>query len=483
MSARLRWLGPLALLLLVLLAPLLPRGPSAPVMRPAHVSGEVAHLTIVTPQLEVVRRKFSSAFSAWYLEKYHQAVAVEFLNFGGAGEIVNFFQSSDSLFEKSGTYGVDIVWGGGDNLFNTRLKKRGYLQAANLDPAVVAAAFPSADLNGVPLYDLDPKTGPQWFGAALSSFGIIYNKDLLRYLGLPEPRTWSDLADPRYRNWLVLADPTRSSSAKAALMTIVEYEMQTATREGRPESAGWTRGMGLIRQIAANAKSFASTANALPGMVSSGDAAAAMSIDFYARAQVAAMEPGRVGYVEPEGATIVTPEPIGIVTGARHPQVARRFLEFILSEPAQRLWLARADPGREAPNMALRRLAIRRSVYDHPEHFTEYTNPFLAAGGFNTRPQRTNSFGLIDELVALSCIELLEDLRETRKEILRSARAQELDARLGMFPLDRDAAQQALEAYGALSKGDPDKWLDLQYTWRELFTNEYRGLRKSAAAN
>ena len=104
-------------------------------------------------------------------------------------------------------------------------------------------AFEQPTIGGLPLYDQknDP---PQWFGTALSSFGIVYNRDVLQHLELPEPRTWSDLRDPRYRGWIVLADPTaqrrgadvvhgRSSSARCRTRST---PAAARTRAGR---AGW----------------------------------------------------------------------------------------------------------------------------------------------------------------------------------------------------------------------------------------------------
>ena len=240
----------------------------------------------MTPHLETVRRKFGEAFAAWYADTYHRGLNIEYLSFGG-GEIVKFFQASEAIYERSGTYNVDVVWGGSDSLFSDALGSK-YLQTVALGPGVLEAAFPTPDIGGVPLYDVSAG-GPRWFGAALSSFGIMYNRDVLTYLRLPEPRTWADLADPRYSGWLELADPTRSASAKAALQVIVEREIETAAQEHRPQEQAWAHGMGLIRQIAANAKGFTQAANELPGTVSNGDVAAAMSIDFYARAQIAAI--------------------------------------------------------------------------------------------------------------------------------------------------------------------------------------------------
>lgn len=446
--------------------------------RRTHGPAAVDTLVIMTPHLEAVRRKFGTAFSRWYAQKYHRAVNLEFLSYAG-GEIVRYFQASEVAYERTGTYNIDIVWGGSDSMFNDVLKAR-YLQPANLDPQVMAAAFPRPDIGGVPLYDPDQSNAPRWFGAALSSFGILYNRDLLAYLHLPEPKTWSDLADPRYRGWVELADPTRSASAKTALMVIVERETQTAAREHRSEEEAWARGMGLIRQIAANARGFTATANELPGLVSSGDAAAAMSIDFYARAQIEAVGGVRLGYVEPQGATVVTPEPIAIAQGAPHDQVARRFIEFVLGDVGQRLWMTKAGPG-ETPEMSLNRLPVMPSVYDDAANSTEMGNPYRTAGAFNTKPSRRAAFGLMDELIALCCIDLLPELRTTRQQIVESPRAAELDARLGMFPVDQAATERGTGIRGRMLKGKPQDWLALQREWRRQFKQEYGELRRAAA--
>jgi hypothetical protein len=176
----------------------------------------------------------------------------------------------------------------------------------------------------------------------------------------------------------------------------------------------------------------------------------------------------------------VTPEPIALVRGAQHAQVARRFIEFILSNAGQRLWITRAGPG-EAPEMALRRLPIVRSVYEHPVNFTDFTNPYTTAGGFNTQPGRRAAFGLMDELIALCCIDLLPELRDTRQAIVESPRAAQLDAKLGMFPVTQAASQAGVAVHRQMLKGKPEDWLTLQRQWREQFRAEYRELRRAAA--
>src|SRR5207253_11415913 len=142
------------------------------------------------------------------------------------------------LFSSLGTYKIDVVWGGGDDLFENTLRKGGYLAGVDLGDAVMSKAFAQAEINGLKLYDTTSKP-PQWFGTALSSFGIVYNRDVLRYLGLPEPRTWADLRDARYHGWIALADPTRSGAARATFMVVVERAMQDAVDAGRSADEGW----------------------------------------------------------------------------------------------------------------------------------------------------------------------------------------------------------------------------------------------------
>jgi iron(III) transport system substrate-binding protein len=121
----------------------------------------------------------------------------------------------------------------------------------------------------------------------------LYNKDVLRYLQLPEPKTWRDLADAKYRGWVITADPTRSASARQTFMIIIERSMEDAKIQGRSEDAGWADGMGLIRLIASNARLFASSSEAVPGVVANGDGAAAMCLDVFARSQVDAIGEAR----------------------------------------------------------------------------------------------------------------------------------------------------------------------------------------------
>lgn len=450
--------------------------------RPAP-TGDALRLVVVTPHAESIRTEFAEAFSAWHAEHFGRPVLVDYRIYGGATDIARYFDSArDTLYKSTGTYQVDIAWGGGDDLFETKLRRPGHLQSVRLSNDVMRAAYAQPTLAGLALYDQQTPAadGPQWFGTALSSFGIVYNRDVLRHLGLREPRTWSDLADPRYRGWIILADPMRSSVARTSFMIMVERAMQDAAERGEPEDAGWARGMGLIRQVAANARAFTDSGTAVSGTVSTGEVAAGMTIDFHARSQVDAVQAGgstRLGYVEPAGATAINPDPVAMIRGAENREVAVRFIEFLLGERGQRLWNTRAGAPGGPRRTSLRRLPIMKSLYANPANFTDAVNPYASSGNFNTSRQRTRTYNIIGELVQMSCTDLLDELRDARSAALASPRKVELDARLGTFPFDQAEALRRMDVW---VKSTPLERLALQRQWTEEFRREYDRLHDEA---
>jgi ABC-type Fe3+ transport system substrate-binding protein len=467
-----RWLL-IILFFVVLVAPFVLRaamGLSSP-----RAPATTLRLVVMTPHAESVKREFAAAFSDWHQHRFGQPVVLDYRALS-ANDIVKYLHAGkEAVFGKLGTYKVDIVWGGGDYLFESDLKPGGFLEPVQLDPAVTNAAFPKPQLAGVPLYDRN--SPPTWFGTALSSFGIVYNKDVLRHLGLPEPRTWADLKDPRYRTWIVLADPTRSGVARSVFMVIVERAMADAPTRGESEDAGWARGMGMIRQISANARLFNDAGTAVSAWVSSGDVAASMAIDFHARSQIDAVGSDRLGYVEPLGATAVTPDPVGIVRGAPHRELAQRFIEFLLSEAGQRLWITRAGAPGGPKETSLRRLPIMASLYDTPRDFTDDAKPFAAVQGFNASAARQKTFPILGDLIDASCMSVLRELRATRAAVLESPEAPILDQYIGIFPFDQ---KRALELAAQWKQMPPLERLAAQRELTEQFRAEYQDLKQAA---
>ncbi|GEM_PF-72618 len=243
---------------------------------------------------------------------------------------------------------------------------------------------------------------PYLFGAVVSTFGICYNLDRLRDLGMEKspPLRWDDLADPIYIGQIGVADPTKSGSvAKAFEMMIHQKCYQSVRAAGftdadiekyeqkiraarlplgevppdvpaeyqRAVEQGWLDGLRLVQRIGANARYFTDSAGKVPVDVGAGDATAGLAIDFYGRyqAQIARGPDGRerMAYVTPVGGSSVSCDPISLMRGAPNREVATRFIEFVLSEDGQKLWTYRVGTPGGPEKYALRRLPIRRDFY------------------------------------------------------------------------------------------------------------------------
>jgi ABC-type Fe3+ transport system substrate-binding protein len=229
--------------------------------------------------------------------------------------------------------------------------------------------------------------GDRWFGNVISSYGILYNVDALARLGLRPPVEWRDLADARYAGALALSDPTKSSSMAKAFENIIQQQVQQrlAVRGGANEAQavreGWLEGLRLIQRLAANARYFTDSSQKPPIDVAQGDCAAGICIDFYGRAQAEAVANrggSRLAFVTPRGGTVNSVDPIAILRGAPHREVAELFLEYTLTLDAQKLWNFKpGTPGGPA-RYALRRLPVRRDFYEHDEWKPHRSDPDAA---------------------------------------------------------------------------------------------------------
>lgn len=305
------------------------------------VSAETKTLMIVSPHPESIRNEFTTAFKAWYLQNYNLNVDVKWTDFGGTSGAVKYIESQFAT--NASGIGLDLMFGGGVDPF-IKLALEGYLASYKV-PDPVLSQIPKT-FAGVPMYD----SNYFWYGAALSGFGIIYNKPVLQKLGLPEPKAWLDLTVPAAESWVIAADTRQSGSTHMA------YEIML-------QGYGWTRGWQAITQIGANTKSFPTSATEIPPTVSKGDAAYGLAIDYYAWAEIAKNGVDKIGFVMPEGLTVINPDAISILKGAPNMVLAQKFEEFVLSENGQKLLMLQAGASGGPQKEALGRMSILPSLY------------------------------------------------------------------------------------------------------------------------
>lgn len=383
-------------------------------------------VVIVTPHNEAIRFEYGRAFGEWYKARTGKTVAIDWRVLGGTSEIARFLESeyitafqnhwtnqlrkpwsmeiqagsqngrlppdaSAAAQEARAAFlasevscGIDVFFGGGTYDFAKQATAGRFV-----DSGLLQTHADWFNDDGIPLSyageEYRDKQG-RWIGAVLSSYGIIYNRDALRRLGLTEPpKQWDDLASPRYFGEVALCDPTKSGSIAKAFENVIQQQMQRRLRalssaaggndakavEARAVREGWTNGLSLLQLIGANARYFTDTSQKPPIDVAAGNCAVGMCIDFYGRTQVESAQrrdgAGRLGYVTPIGGTVSSVDPIGLLRGAKNRGPAIAFMEFVLSMEGQKLWNFKIGTEGGPARYALRRLPVRRDYYAHQE--------------------------------------------------------------------------------------------------------------------
>ena len=354
---------------------------------------------IISPHNEGILHEFQKAFEAWHQRKFGEPCTIKWEDRGGASMNMQFILSE---FKASPTgINVDVLWGGGDTNF-MRLQKRGYLRSTKL-PDEIVNALPCA-ISGVPVYD----PNFHWYGNALSSFGILYNRKRLAERNLPEPRTWEDLAKPQFFNEVSAADPRQSGSAYAMVEIILQaYE--------------WEKGFEVLTRMAANTKRFDNSSSAVTQDVSQQDMATGLAIDFYAASVIHHYGADTLGFVLPENMTPITPDPIGAFKGGPNPVGAQRFIEFAMSPEGQALYvLPPGAPGGPEQYDLLRIPVLPKVLEQHSAASTAKYSRALFETRFEYDAQKAavRANGLRD-LYGAIFVDVADDLRAAWQAVIR----------------------------------------------------------------
>jgi iron(III) transport system substrate-binding protein len=504
-------------------------------------------LVIISPHSEAIRFEFTRAFADYYRKSTGRSVHLDWRLPGGTTDIVRYLNSEiEASFRNYWTQqlgrpwdrevleafanpslkgdadqgspgnraryaflnsnagcGIDLMFGGGSFDF-VNLANRGLL----VDSGVLSR-FPELfsgtgdlliprSLGGEPYWDAQGR----WVGTCLAEFGICYNTEVLTRLGVfTPPAQWIDLANERLFNAIALADPTKSGSVAKAFELMIQQQMNQRLaelaasapdqpREQREKQAmteGWERGLQLLIRLAANSRYFSDGAPKIPMDVAYGDAAAGMCIDFYGRFESEAVAgkngQSRLKYISVVGGTSVGADSIALLRGAPHSQVAKAFIDFVLTLEGQKLWDFRVGTPGGPERYALRRLPIGKEFYREPLRAfmaDPEADPYRDAQAFVYHDAWTGPlFSAIRFLVRVMCIDSREELVSARKAI-------------GNAPIDSPAYQKLLDVSrvrydvamqqirDTLRSADRVKEVRLAEELTSYFRNQYREAERIA---
>ncbi|WP_018751768.1 ABC transporter substrate-binding protein [Paenibacillus sanguinis] len=168
-----------------------------------------------------------------------------------------------------------------------------------------------------------------YFSSSASALGIVYNTNLVS----TPPKSWSDLELAEWKDVVNIPDPTLSGSA----LDFITGYLSVHGEEG------WS----LFEKYKANGAAMAgANQEALDPVITGAKSVVAAGVDYMTYSAKAKGEP--VDIVYPAEGTVVSPRPAAILNTSQNVDNAKAFIDYLLSDDAQKL-VAQAHllPGRE----------------------------------------------------------------------------------------------------------------------------------------
>jgi iron(III) transport system substrate-binding protein len=200
---------------------------------------------------------------------------------------------------------ADVVWG----VFNdylTGAAKKGLLETyAAKDSDKIAARFKHPD--------------NMWQGVTLLTVAYALNQKKMAELKLPPPKTWNDLLDPKYKNHIVMSNPSTSGTAYLLLASHVSR-------------LGEDKAFQYYDALDKNLSQVTKSGGAPGRMAASGETAIGIALAY--EVEVAKKQGAPIDIVWPSDGVAWTFEGNALVKGAKNPENARRFLDWAVSKSA-----------------------------------------------------------------------------------------------------------------------------------------------------
>lgn len=169
------------------------------------------------------------------------------------------------------------------------------------------------------------KLNPDWsdaegnyFSISASALGIAYNTNLVK----TPPTSWEDLAKPEFKDQVNIPDPSLSGSA---------LDFMTGYLSVKGDS-GWS----LFEDYKKNGVAMAgANQEALDPVITGAKGIVAAAVDYMTYKAKAKGEP--VDIVYPKEGTVISPRPALILKSTQHEANAKAFIDYLLSDEAQKM--------------------------------------------------------------------------------------------------------------------------------------------------
>ncbi|HWI64525.1 MAG TPA: ABC transporter substrate-binding protein [Symbiobacteriaceae bacterium] len=262
----------------------------APAAKETKVAEEPKEITVYTSHTQEIHTPLIKAFE----EKTGIKVQVIY---AGSGDLFKRIEA-----EAANPLG-DVMFGGGAETHEASkkfLEPYKSKEAANLAEGMIAA-------------------DNAWTGFTALPIVMMYNTKLVP--ADQAPKSFADLLDPKWKGKIAMPDAAKSGSAYTTVVTMLHAI-------GRDDNKGWD----FIKKLVPQMKVLGSSTQPPKG-ANDGEYAIALTHEEGAVKYVTAGGPVKVVY--PAEGTSNVPDAISIIKGAKHPNNAKIFVDFMVSKELQ----------------------------------------------------------------------------------------------------------------------------------------------------
>lgn len=240
-----------------------------------------------------MKESLIGALKAKFNEKYPE-VSMDYQS-AGAGKLM----AKIAAEKESGQIMADIIWTSEVPDF-FKMKENGML-----DPYV------SPEVTNIvnPIPNFDGSFTP----IRLGTLGIAYNT---RFVKEP-PATWDDITSPKYKGAFGIANPALSGTSYMSVALL-------------KATFGWE----FFEKIKANKGKVGKGSGQVVDDTASGDLLASLAVDYITNDKI--KKGAELKLVYPKE-MLVIPSPAAIFKGTKNKEAAKKFIDFLLSEDAQKI--------------------------------------------------------------------------------------------------------------------------------------------------
>ncbi|HEX8164423.1 MAG TPA: ABC transporter substrate-binding protein [Beijerinckiaceae bacterium] len=159
-------------------------------------------------------------------------------------------------------------------------------------------------------------------GIYLGALGIGYNAKVLAQRGIPEPKCWADLLDPRFKDEVQVSDPNSAGTAYVLLASLVQL-------------MGEDQAFAYLKRLHRNVNQYTKSGAAPVKATALGETGVGLA--FMHDMVTMIVEGAPVRTVAPCEGTGYETGSVSLVKGGKNPAEARRFYDWALGAEAQTL--------------------------------------------------------------------------------------------------------------------------------------------------